>query len=130
METSRKPSTQIYLDVIEIWTALLAVAASFVAVCWPVWLLGTVPLTWDYVLQWCATALLLCAVGVLHWLLLDRVTERRRWACLASVFLGMLYLFPPSAWHSLGPWHAAAATLLAMLLLCVMAAWHELIGAW
>lgn len=85
MNSSKKRSTGIFLDVIEIWTALLAVATSFVAVCWPVWLLTLAPLSWAFALEWLLTALLLCSFGVLHWLLLDRVTERRRWACLASI---------------------------------------------
>jgi hypothetical protein len=130
MESSQKRSTGIYLEMIELWTALLAVAASFVAVCWPVWLLSFSPLTWEFAAEWLLTALLLCGFGVLHWLLLDRVTERRRWAYLASVFLGVIYLFPPSAWRSLGPWQAVGALLLAALMASVMAAWRELTCGW
>src|SRR2546423_10690474 len=130
MESSKKRSTGIFIDVIELWTALLALAASFVAVCWPVWLLTLAPLTWDYTAELLLTALLLCGFGVLHWLLLDRVTERRRWAFLASVFLGVAYLFPPAAWHSAGPWQAVGALLLAALLACVMAIWQELTDGW
>jgi len=130
METSKKRSTGIYTDVIEIWTALLAIAASFVAVCWPVWLLWLAPLTWDYAIALLLTALLLCGFGVLHWLLLDRVTERRRWACLASVFLGLIYLFPPSSWRAPGPWQAAGLALLSALMACVIALWPELTDGW
>jgi hypothetical protein len=130
MAPAKKRSTGIFIELIELWTAVLAIAASFVAVCWPVWCLTAAPLTWALVIEWLLFALLLCAFGVLHWLLLDRVTERRRWACLASAFLGVIYLFPPTAWSSLGPWRAVGAVMLAALMACVIAAWDELTDGW
>jgi hypothetical protein len=130
MEFSNKRTTDLCVDVLEIWTALLAAAASFVAVFWPVWLLTSAPPTWEFAAEWALCALLLCGFGVLHWLLLDRVTERRRWACLASVFLGVVYLFPPASWISPGRWQAVGALLLSALMACVLAAWNELAGGW
>jgi hypothetical protein len=130
MEFSNKRTANLCLDILEIWTALLAAAASFVAVFWPVWLLLAAPPTWAFAAKWALFALLLCGFGVLHWLLLDRVNERRRWACLASVFLGILYLFPPASWISPGPWQVVAALLLGGLMACVLAAWDRLVAGW
>ena len=109
----------VFTDVIELWTWLLVVFLSAVAVV-------ALP---ALLLDWPLAAVLSgpCFI-LLHGLLLWRVLLRRRWACMVSSLYGWLFFFPyPGVAHW---WSMVGAWLLSMVAASVIAGWRELTDGW
>ena len=109
----------VFADVIELWTWLLVVFLSAVAViALPVLLI-----------EWPLAAVLSVPCFILlHGLLLWRVLLRRRWACMVSSLYGWLFFFPypgvPPGWSMAGAW------LLSVVAASVIVGWRELTDGW
>jgi hypothetical protein len=109
----------VFTDLIELWTWLLVVFLSSVAV------IALPALLMDWPL---AAVLAVPCFILLHVLLLWRVLLRRRWACMLSSFYGWLFFFPypgvPHAWSMAGAW------LLSVIAASVIVGWRELTDGW
>lgn len=113
---SRREAARQALAVVDVWTFVLAMGIS------------AVDLGICFLHPWLAP--LIGTAVLLHWLLLARVLERRRWACTLSPLLGALCLFPPSAWRWGGPESIGTAVLLGLVAACVAAGWPVLKSGW
>jgi hypothetical protein len=111
-------NTLAFADLIELWTWLLVVLISGVALA----ALGLTLLRAPV-----AAPLVLCCIA-LHWLLLWRVLLRRRWACMFSSLYGWLFFYPCGGspyW-----WHVVGAALMSAVAASVIAGWRELTCGW
>lgn len=115
-QRSQRDAARLALAIVDVWTFVLATGISAVG-------LG-VSFMHPPLAPLIGTAVLL------HWLLLGRVLERRRWACALSPLLGALYLFPPSAWGWDGLESLGSAALLGVIVACATAGWQELKSGW
>jgi hypothetical protein len=104
------------LAIIELWTTLLVLGITMIGLLGSGFFFSLAPLIWAAIL--------------LHWVVLARVYERRRWASVTSLLLGLIYLLPPSSWLSPQPWTMGVAWALAAVALSIVTGWQDLKEGW
>jgi hypothetical protein len=123
--------SRVAVSVVELWTVLLVLWVTIAGIYSSIFFLLFAPLIW--------------AVILLHWLLLARVFQHRRWACLLACLYGWLFLYEPFVKGAFASWNVWGAALLSFLgglrgsgglvLLTVVTAsvvvgWRELKNGW
>ena len=120
-----------FVGIVELWTVFLTLWVTLAGIFASVLFLPFAPLIWGVLL--------------LHWLLLGRVFDHRRWACIVASLYGWVFLYEPFVQGTAGSWnywgrivvslfgglHGAGGTvLLSVVTASVAVCWRELKNGW
>jgi hypothetical protein len=101
MEHPTRRFTRAAVGLVELWMVLLTLWVTLVGILASAFLLPFAPLVWGVLL--------------LHWLLLGRVFDHRRWAYIAAGLYGWVFLYEPFVHRTAGSWNVWGGTMVSSL---------------